>query len=595
MPSSLRLNTLLLVCLSFALYSCGQPAGPPPQNGPTQQARERTVGARGGSLSYRLSAAPKTLNPVLASDEASFYVAFFLTGARLVEFDHDTQNYVPGLAESYRLLADGRTVEMTLRDGLKFSDGHPLTTEDVLFTMRAVYDAKAGSTVIRSGLLIGERPIEVRASDALHLQLIFPDPVTVPESFLSNIPVIPRHALESSFNADPERQAFRDAYGTGADPKSIVTSGPYAFESIAPGERFALRRNPHYRKKDSAGTQLPYLDTLVLEVVADPNAAITRLGEGGLDMVDRIRPSDYASLHAAQQTKVRAVDLGPGLTTDYFFFNLNEGEQGGRPKSDPVKLAWFKDARFRRAVAQAIDRQSIAEGVLQGLATPLYGFVSPANKQWQAQDITRPDYDPARSRALLAEAGFQTRGTADAPELFDAQGNRVEFTLLVPQENEPRTKMAAVVQEDLSKIGIRMQVAPIEFGEVRRRTLQSFEYDAALLGSASTDFDPSSMASILSSSSAEHQWHPKQPRPATEWEARIDELMTAFAREPDVERRRAVFRDIQIILAEQLPVIPLVARHIACAANERVGNHRPSTVFPFSMWNAEELYVVNRK
>lgn len=586
-PTPLRRSALLLLCLPLVFLSCAQPAAPTQQNSQPAQAGERTVGTRGGSLTYRLSSSPNTFNPVLASDEASFLIAFFLTSGRLLEFDHDAQRYAPGLAETYRLLDDGRTVELVLREGLKFSDGQPLTTEDVAFTLRTIYDEKVGSGVLRPSLLIGERPIEARVQDARRMQFVFPDRVVTPESFLANIPVVPRHALAAAFDADPERKAFRDAFGATADPKSIVTSGAFAYESAATGERYVLRRNPHFWKKDTAGAQLPYLDTLAVEIVLDPNAAFTRLGEGGLDIVDRIRPSDYAALRQTQG-RVRAVDLGPGLSTDYFFFNLNEGE---RAKSNATKLAWFKDARFRRAVAHAIDRQSIAEGVLQGLATPLYGFVSPANRQWVATDIPRPEFDVTRSRALLAEAGFQTRGTAEAPELFDPQGNRVEFTLLVPQENEPRVKMAAVVQEDLSKLGIGVQVVPIEFKEVQNRALKTFDYEAALLGSASTDFDPSSLSTILSSASAQHQWNPSQPRPATEWEARIDELLAAFAREPDEARRRAAFREVQQILAEQQPVVPLVSRHIASAANERIGNYRPSIVFPFSVWNAEELFV----
>lgn len=588
MPSTSFRPAAILVLFLSLLTSCTQPAGPQPQNDQMTK-RERTLGARGGSLSYRLTSAPKTLNPVLAADEAGFLVAFFLTGGRLIEFDHDTRKYAPGLAESWRTLDDGRTMELTLRDGIKFSDGQAITSEDVLFTLRAAYDEKAGATVIQSAILIGDRPIEARALDARRLHLVFPEQVAAPEPFISNIPIIPRHVLEGAYNADPERKGFRDTFGVNADARNIVTAGAFAFESITPGERFALRRNPHYWKKDGAGVPLPYLDTLVVEIVPDPNAAVTRLGEGSLDIVDRIRPTDYASLRSGN-SRVRAIDLGPGLATDYFFFNLNEGAGGGW-KPDPVKLAWFRDARFRRAVAHAVDRHSIAEGVLQGLATPLHGIVSPANKQWHGEDVPRAEYDVERARALLREAGFQTRGTGEAPELFDTQGNRVEFTLLVPQENEPRVKMAAVVQEDLAKLGMIVRVAPVEFNEVRRRVLQSFEYDAALLGSASTDFDPSSLASILSSASAEHQWHPKQPTPATDWEARIDELLDALARETDVERRRAVFREIQTIMAAQLPVIPLVARHVVSAANERVGNHRPSIVFPFSMWNAEELYV----
>ncbi|MGH9902583.1 MAG: ABC transporter substrate-binding protein, partial [Pyrinomonadaceae bacterium] len=278
--------------------------------------------------------------------------------------------------------------------------------------------------------------------------------------------------------------------------------------------------------------------------------------------------------------------------TDHMWFNLNDGAApDGKPTVDPVKRAWFTDARFRRAVSHAIDRESIASSTLQGLATPLYGFVSPGNRTWVAGDIPRAAYDLERSRALLNEAGFAVRGSQDAPELYDAKNNRVEFTLIVPASSEERKAEAAVIQEDLARLGIRMQVAPLDTAELSRRISQSFDYDAALFGATLTDTDPSSYAALLSSASANHQWHPKQPKPATEWEARIDELLPALSRETDVERRRAVFRDIQLRLAEQLPVIPVVARHVVCAANTRVGNYRPSTIVPFSMWNAEELFI----
>ena len=106
-----------------------------------------------------------------------------------------------------------------------------------------------------------------------------------------------------------------------------------------------------------------------------------------------------------------------------------------------------------------------------------------------------------------------------------------------------------------------------------------------------TEADPSSYTNFLRSSSPSHQWYPKQEKPATPWEARIDELITAQARERDATRRAAVFHEIQQILAEQLPVIPIVTRHITSAANTRVGNYRPSPLFPYSLWNAEELFV----
>ncbi|HEX7177027.1 MAG TPA: ABC transporter substrate-binding protein, partial [Pyrinomonadaceae bacterium] len=530
---------ILTLLLLLPMGACQQATAPPANTTNTATAGERTAGVRGGSLTYRLTEPPTGFNPVMASREADFVVSFFLAAGRLIEFDHDKRSYAPSLAESWRLLEDGRTVELTLRDGLKFSDGQPLSTADVEFTMRAIYSEP--SSIIRQSLLFSERPAETRVLDARRFQLVFPEQVAAPETYLVNIPVLPRHRLEEELRAGN----FGKAYGVTSDPQQIVTSGAFAFESVAPGERVRLKRNPHYWKKDSAGTQLPYLDNIAIEIVGDQNAALTRLREGGLDLVDRIRPSDYASLQ--QQTGgVRAVDLGPGLSTDHIFFNLNEGARPPRAVAD--KQAWFKDARFRRAVSHAIDRDSVASGTLQGLATPLYNFVSPANREWVAADVPRTEFSVERSRALLAEAGFSVRGTAEAPELFDAGGRRVEFTLIVPQESGPRVSTAAAVQEDLAKVGILVNVAPIETGELRRRTLQSYDYEAALFGLGITDFDPSSASGLLASGSPDHQWHPAQTKPTTDWETRLDALVAQLARERDTERRRAVFRDIQLLM-----------------------------------------------
>lgn len=584
----LRLSeTALLITLLAALFTASCQRAAEPARQPLQElAREHVAGTRGGSLTFRLTSPPKTFNYLMVSEEYSLTVAFFLMGGRLVEFDHDAQAYRPALAAEWKLSDDGRTLDLTLRDGLQFSDGHPLTSDDVLFTFQALYDERTASPSFRDAMMIGGRPIEVSTVDARRLRLVFPEPIATPENYLSNLAVLPRHILEG----DLKRGTLRDRYSLSEDPKGIVTAGAFIVESSSPGERVTLKRNPFYWKKDEAGTQLPYLDTLTLEVVGDANVALTRLTQNGLDVVDRIRPTDYAALRAGSGN-VRAYDLGPGLTTDHLWFNLNEGEKSGKPVVDPVKRAWFTDVRFRRAVSHAIDRESIASSILQGLATPLYGFVSPGNKVWAAVDVPRTEYNLDKARQLLSEAGFKEGGSKDAPELVDSKGNRVEFTLIVPVENEPRKGMATIIQEDLSRLGIKVQVAPIEFQALTARWQQSLDYDAILLGTTVTEPDPSSYVNYLVSSSPSRPWQPKKPAPTEAWEAQLDELLTAQAHERDAERRKALFRDAQLILAGQLPVIPIVARHITSASNARVRNYRPSSIVPYSLWNAEELFV----
>lgn len=543
--------------------------------------------AKPRALNYRVATSPKTFNYLIVeNDEPTLIVAFYLMGGRLVEFDHAKRQYVPGVAETWKPGDGGRGMELTLRDGVKFSDGHPLTAEDVVFTLRALYDERTAAPLFRDAMLINGRQIEAVAIDARRLRLTFPEPVALPEGYLSNLVVMPRHALEADFN----QGTLRNAYSLTSDPRRIVTAGAFAAYSAVPGERVTLKRNPHYWKKDSGGKPLPYLDELVIEVVGDPNNALARLKQGGLDIFDRIRPNDYAALRS-EAGAASAVDLGPGLNTDHLWFNLNTGQINGKPAVNPVKAAWFADVRFRRAVSHAIDRETMATVTLQGLATPLYGFVSPGNREWAAEGLPRTNYDLEKSRALLNEAGFVLRGSQSKAELYDAKGNRVELTLIVPVESQPRVQMATVAQADLAKLGIKLQVAPIGFNELQNRISQSYDYDAALLGVAPMEPDPSSYANVLLSSSLSNQWHPKQKQPATEWEARIDQLLAALAREVVVEKRRAIFREIQSILAEQLPVIPLVARHTASAANRRVANHRQSTLIPYSLWNAEELVV----
>jgi peptide/nickel transport system substrate-binding protein len=519
-------------------------------------------------------------------------VAFYLMGGRLIEFDHKKQQYVPGLAESLRRLDDGRTVELTLRDGIKFSDGHPITAEDVIFTLRAIYDERTASPIFRDAMMIGNRQIEASIPDGTdgqngrRLRFVFPDVVASPENYLSNLAVLPRHILEADLN----RGALREAYGLTADPSQVVTAGAFAVESATPGERVTLKRNPHYWKKDSAGAPLPYLDQLVIEVVKDANNAFARLQQSSVDIYDRLRPADYSELRS-QPGVTKVSDLGPGLQTDYLCFNLNEGQIKGGAAVNPIKRAWFNDTRFRQAVSIALDRQTIASSTLQGLATPINGFVSPGNRNWVDANLPRIERDLERSRALLREAGFTTRGQQDRPELYDAKGSRVELTLIVPSASQPLKDTAVVIQGDLAQLGIKIQVAPIDFGDLQRRISESYDYDAYLLVWSISEPDPSSYANFLISSSPTCRWRPKQSKPATDWEARIDALIARQARETNPDRRRAAFSEIQRILAEQSPVIPIVARHVSVAANQRVGNYSPSAIFPYSLWNAEELFI----
>lgn len=583
-----RRTTLITVLLFLAgLHLTGCDQSQPVSNQPRSIGIEkRENGVRGGNLTCRLTSPPKSFNYVMAADESTIVAALYMLTSRLIEFDHRTQKYVPGLAESWTMAADGRTSEVKLREGLKFSDGDGLTTDDVSFSLSAIYDERTGSPVFRDAMLIGGKSIETKKINDREIQLIFPQPVASAEPYLVNLGIMPSHVL----GADLKAGKFAEAWKINSPPSQIVSSGPFVVESATPGEKIVYARNSNYWRKDEAGTQLPYIDKFTVEVIPDANNTFVRLSQSTLDIADRIRPTDFNEL-SKQAGLTRAFDAGPGLGIDHLWFNLNVSDSNGSPLANQAKRSWFANKQFRTAVASAIDRESISKITLQGMASPLHGFVSPANKIWLNPNLEKIEYSLAKAEALLKEAGFKKSGTAEVPVLLDRENRPIEFSLIVPAENEPRKLMAAVIQQDLAKLGIKMDIAPIEFAGVTERWTKTFDYDAILLGLSQTDIEPSSYASFLLSTAASHQWQPKQKTPANAWEARVDEMFTALTIELNQEKRKQLFVEIQNIMREEMPAIPIVARHVISASSSKIANYSPSSVFPYSLWNIDELFI----
>lgn len=585
MPLAFRLvvAVLLLSLLMFG-FGCGSA---PATNAPVEvKTQDTNAGVRGGEITYRLTGAPTTFNYLLAEDEPTIIVTQFLLTSRLIDFDHESQQFIAGLAESWESEKDTKTVNIKLREGLKFSDGEALTADDVVFTLAAIYDERSQAAGLRDGMLVDDQPIAAKKIDERNLQLVFPKPVASVENYLINLGVLPEHALKGDFDAGKLAGSWKIT----ARPEAIISSGPFVVTKATAGQRLEFARNPHYYKTDNRGTRLPYLDKFNVEVIEDPNKTFIDINRGSVDLADKVRPTDFAEL-TKNGGAIVAKDAGPGLGVDHFWFNLNTSAPDGKPLSNQVKRAWFADKRFRQAIAAAVDRDSIATNTLQGLATPLHGFVSPASKVWAKKDLANINYDLAAAERSLAESGFQKRGAPERPILYDAQNNAVEFSLAVQIESEPRKLMAAVIQQDLAKLGIKMSVVPIETKALMDKWTKTYDYDAILLGVAQGDTEPSSYQNFLLSSGALHQWQPDQKTPSTEWEAKIDDLFDEMTITRDTKARYELFANIQDVMRDELPVIPVVARHVPAAANSKIGNWSPSSILPFSIWNVEELYI----
>ena len=233
----------------------------------------------------------------------------------------------------------------------------------------------------------------------------------------------------------------------------------------------------------------------------------------------------------------------------------------------------------------AIDRQSIVNLVFAGKAAPQYEFLSAGDRLWFNPNVPKYPYDLNRARQLLGQAGFRQEGG----KLVDAQGCAVTFTLATNAGNQLRQKMSALIQSDLAKIGVQVNLAAIESGALLSRINNSFDYEAGLLAIVRGDADPSSHLNVLLSQGAHHWWCPQQSKPTTPWEVRIDELMRRQMSTTGAAARKRLFDEVQLILGEQPPYIFQATRHLIVGAKSELGNLRPALLPDFVLWNCDEI------
>jgi len=252
------------------------------------------------------------------------------------------------------------------------------------------------------------------------------------------------------------------------------------------------------------------------------------------------------------------------------------------------KQAWFQDKRFRQAVSDAIDRDSIVRLVYNGRATSLWTQVTPGNRLWIDPGIPHPAMSVTHARELLQSAGFSWKSDG---ALVDSHGSPVEFSILTSSSNAQRVKIATLIQDDLSKLGINVQIASLEFHTMVDRLLTTHDYEAAVMGLVSGDADPTSEMNVWMSSGDTHLWHPNQTQPATPWEAEMDRLMQQQLITLDYAKRKRLYDRVQEIVADELPVICLVSPNILVGASDRVGNFHPAILDPYTLWNIDQLYI----
>jgi peptide/nickel transport system substrate-binding protein len=508
----------------------------------------------GGELRFCIHGEPKTFNPMLVDDEASENIRY-LTGGVLIRLNRQTQQLEPGLAASWKVSKDGRSITFHLRKGLTFSDGTPFTSEDVAYTVKMLMDPQLHSPTgdaFRSGG--GTYTIAIPSAEVV--TVTFPAPVAGLELLFDQVAILSAHSPK----------------------KEMAVLGPFYVAEYKTGSYVQLKRNPNYWKRDTQGKPLPYLDAVRLDIQKNRDIEVLRFRRGELQLVNRLEAEQFQQLR--QEEPSAPQDAGAGLDAEQLWFN-----QVPNAPLREYKKAWFRTAGFREAISMAINREDLCRIVFQGLAKPAYGPVSPANHFWFNSALPAPKHDLQGALRLLSAAGFRFANQ----ELRDATGNRVEFTVVTNSGNAVREKMSTMIQQDLAQIGIKMNVVTLDFPSLIERMTRTFDYEACLLGLVNNDLDPNSQMSVWLSSGDNHQWNPAQKTPATAWEAEVDQLMREQAATLLDKDRKKKFDRVQQIAFEQQPFIYLINKDALVAYSPAVLGASPSVLTPQAFWNVDSL------
>ncbi|HEX5216740.1 MAG TPA: ABC transporter substrate-binding protein [Vicinamibacterales bacterium] len=515
----------------------------------------------------------------LAEAQTAEEVYARLTHATLLRVNRTTGTLEPRLATGWTSSTDGLSWTFALREGVAFSDGHPFTSADVVFSARAAYDPKVGSSTGDSLLVNGKR-MNVTAPDAKTVVVTFPSSYGPGLTLLDSLPIVPEHKLKAALDAG----TFREAWNLSTPPGDIVGLGPFVLKEHVPAQRIVFARNPHFWMKDEQGAALPYLDEIEVQIVPDQNAEAVRLQAGETDISSgAIRADDVAAFRAlADQGKVKIVKAGVEIAPDGLWFNLAKGAAPARNRS------WLQSDELRQAISLAVDRQALSNRVFLGAAVPIAGPITPGHGEWLAPGVADPARNPDEARALLRKIGLSDRNGDGL--LDDAAGHTARFSVFTIKGSTARERAMSVVQEQLRAIGLQMDVTAMPMGALLEAWGKA-QYDAIYFAALADSIDPSRNPEFWLSSGQFHFWNPGQPKPATPWEAQVDSLMAKIAVESDPAARHKMFADVQRLFHEHQPVVYFVAPEVLLATSARLRGVTASVLPPPILWNAERLSV----
>lgn len=573
----------LALVLMLVLLAC-QPVAEPAATTTVNAAAVRhlpypEIGQPGGERVIGNLSLPNSFNPYLASDAASLAVIYQMFSG-LTRYDAMQQQLQPDLAESWSSNPEQTEWTLKLRPNLKWSDGQPLTAEDVVFTYQEIINnPQIPNNYSDFWAYLPHFP-EIQALDLQTVRFRLAEPFA---PFLYNLmaPIVPAHVFRGQTRAvKGGSPSFFQAWGLQAEPASIVVNGPWQLASYVPGQRIELIPNPHYYQHDASGQRLPYLKRMTLLDMQSDHAALLQFQRGEIDTY-LMHPSDYDVLAPEQiKEKFTIYNLGPNPSSLFVMFNMSTAKRpDGTPVVDPIKSAWFRNLSFRKALALAIDKQGLIDSVYQGRAVVQIGHLNQHNPFYNT-DLLPIAYAPEQALQLLKSAGFSWD---QKQRLLDPQGNRVAFDLTTNVGNSERDATCSLLRRAWSKLGVQVNYRPASFSVLIKNMHDTLQWEAMLVGLASNSLEPHFSSSRWRLEGRMHLFNKGnanywqgQPTTYEPWERDLQSLYQQAAREIDPLQRKRLYWQAQALEQVYLPFLYTVSELNLIAVRNDLGNMRPS-------------------
>ncbi len=540
---------------------------------------------------------PRTFNMFVASEQNSVVDLEETSGARLLLLDYTTEEWLPYAASSYEVSDDGLIHTLTLREGLKWSDGSPITIEQYVATYEIETNEPLGAQAY-DGWFIDDKPVTLEALDEKTLQFTFPTPDRIAPTLIAfHIPTpepliaayrtggeeaVEKALAENSELSNEEKEAaylegaaegVKAIWGTETDPSELIMSSPWTLDSYTPDERLIFKRNPYFGEwnVDEADNSLPYLDEYTV-TIADQQAQLNLYLAGEIDSYNPANLDEVGAIAVAKDNgdidAVLLENVSPVRSSLFFVFNWNY-------ISDPFKQEVFRDKRFRKAMSHLTDREAIVELVNGGAAIPAYNITYQVLEFFFNPEAPKYEFNPEKAKALLEEMGFTEKN--EDGFLIDSEGNELGFTLATNTGNANREQTIQIIADVMRENGINANPITLDFNLLVDQLLSEGDdrpWEAILISLSGGSRDWPYGTNTLVCEGNMHMYN-RSGECMTEEEEKVAELFLEGRQTLDNDKAQQISYEIQDVYAELQPNIYTVTPLAHYSWLEKVGGSLP--------------------